>query len=84
MQVKLTHQQAQYLITRLSLVAAEEQSYRMQLKRVANLYWDMCDKNNPESSEHFKTLNAARNLVRESKQEEAKINAVIRSLRKVS
>lgn len=84
MQVKLTHQQAQYLITRLSIVAAVEQSYRRQLKHVANLYWDMCIKNNPESSQHFKTLNKARNLVRESKQEEAKINDVIRSLRKVS
>lgn len=84
MQVKLTHQQAQYLITRLSLVAAEEQNYRVQIKRVESIYWNLCDKDNPDSSEHFKTLNSARNLVRESKQEEAKINDVIRSLRKVS
>lgn len=84
MKVQLQHDQAQYLITRLSLVAKEGQKVRGQLRKLEGILWNKSDKDSAKGSEYFKNLNLIRTAIRESKEEEAKVNAIIRQLRKVN
>lgn len=83
MQVTLTQSQAQYLVTRLSLVAQAEQDYRRQMRQMEGIAWSGSDKDSPNGDVYFKGLNTIRDNIRESKAEEAKINECIRQLRKV-
>lgn len=82
-QVILSHKQAQYLLTRLSLVAAEEQGVRKAMRNMEGALWARSDKSDEETEAYFKSLNHVRNGIRESKKEEAKLNKIIQQLRKV-
>lgn len=84
MKVQLQHNQAQYLITRLSLVASQEQSVRGQLRKLEGILWNKSDKDSDKGSQYFEDLNLVRDAIRQSKEEEAKINGIIRQLRKVN
>ena len=83
MQVNISQSQAQYLVTRLSIVAQGEQEYRKQMRYWEGVMWSKSDKEAPNGDLYFEELNTVRDSIRESKIEEAKINAVIRQLRKV-
>lgn len=83
MQATLTQRQAQYLVTRLSMVAQAEQEYRQALRRLEGISWAGSDKDMPGGEAHFNNLNTIRDNIRASKSEEAKINECIRQLRKV-
>jgi hypothetical protein len=82
--VTLTQQQAQYLLSRLSMVAHEEQKYRSAQKKTARAVWNFADKDKPNGAEAFAILNQLRDDIRASRREEARINAVIRQLRTVN
>lgn len=83
MQVTLTQSQAQYLVTRLSLVAQTEQNYRRQMRELEGVAWTYSDKDSPNGQVYFDSLNVIRDNIRTSKAEESKINECIRQLRKV-
>lgn len=83
MQATLSQAQAQYLVTRLSMVAQSEQEYRRQMRQMEGLAWSGSDKDSPNGDIYFKGLNGIRDNIRASKAEEAKINECIRQLRKV-
>ena len=84
MKATLTQRQAQYLITRLSIVAQAEQGYRASMRYLEGMSWAASDKDQPDGPQSFDNLNKIRDNIRASKAEEAKLNDIIRSLRKVT
>ena len=84
MKATLTQRQAQFLITRLSQVAKGEQTIRQSLRRFEGELWNNSDKDSAEGEAFFYKLNLVRDGIRQSKLEEAKLNDIIRSLRKVT
>lgn len=83
MQATLSQRQAQYLVTRLSVVAQAEQQYRQTMRMLEGISWAGSDKDMPDGEAYFNRLNTIRDNIRDSKNEEAKLNECIRQLRKV-
>lgn len=50
----------------------------------AGIAWATADKDQPYGTQSFENLNVIRDNIRDSKTEEAKLNDIIRSLRKVT
>lgn len=79
----LTQAEVHFLKNRLGFAAQQLQRDRRSMKVAEKVLYTLCDKEIPSTSGTFARLNGVRDMIRESKAEEAKVNNIIRKLKAV-
>jgi uncharacterized protein (DUF2225 family) len=80
--ITLNPQEAQLVVSILTQIAGIQQDYREQAKGLLNQAWTLSEKDTKEGQKWFKLLNFGKTRYRQSKVYEAKVNNLIRKIRK--
>ena len=80
--ITLNPQEAQLVVSILTQIAGIQQDYRQQTKGILNDAWGHSEKDTEDGQEWFKVLNKGKTRYRQSKAYEAKVNNLIRKIRK--
>jgi uncharacterized protein (DUF2225 family) len=80
--ITLNPQEAQLVVSILTQIAGIQQDYRQQTKSILNTAWVNSEKDTEDGQAWFNVLNYGKTRYRQSKVYEAKVNNLIRKIRK--
>ena len=80
--ITLTPQESQLILEAFTQIAGMQQDYRKEAKIRIDNCWKLSEKETEQGRYAFKILNKSKDRIRQSKAYEAKINNLIRKIRK--
>ena len=80
---QFTRQELQFMKSTFSESLNFISAIKIQVKTKANQYWSVCDKENADTVQHFRTLNQLRSSLRKIKRAEAKLGKLQHKIKKL-
>ena len=81
--VELTQAEVQFLRDLMKLYLNDSSETIFQFKHLKNIYWLNSDKNNPETSNNFKSFSMYRSLLKKEQTRKRTLEGIQRKLRKM-